>query len=958
MANNEYVNKVQFGDTTIMDISDTTAESNDVIEGEVFYTKSGARSTGTLGDATQSTHGLMSTTDKIKLDGIDTMLGATSTTVGATGLVPMPTTADVNKFLAGDGTWKDGGMPMVILSYGNSTWQDFINAYNNHVIVYCRASSNSNPASGSQTRMAFMAYVNNASNPTNVEFQYYRSMSSHSATAMGDEVYVYKLTNSNGGTWTVTTRKTSIKEIAVASGSKLGVSWSSDKVTLSNTMTADDMPMSSSDSTTAKAAIEAKYTKPSGGIPATDLAETYITSHQDISGKADKAGTILDTTLSRGRLANSTVGTASFAFGNDVTASAVASHAEGQGTIASNMFSHAEGYQTTASGLASHAEGNDTTASSLYSHAEGYSTTASQQAAHAEGSSTIASELYSHAEGYHTTASNTAAHAEGTSTIASGDSSHAEGLRNNASITITSTTYATGATGNQSHSEGFNTAAIGQASHAEGLATAATGSQAHAEGYNTVASGQYSHAEGYGSLASSYNTHAEGSGTSATQSCAHAEGSNSIASNVAAHAEGNGTTASSANAHAEGYQTVASHVEAHAEGYRAVASGPMSHAEGSDSTASGPMSHAEGSDSIAYGSMSHAQNYYTIANGQSSTAAGKFNVPDSYDSWTEWVTETSYSVGDKVKVTTTSDNVTTVKGYVCKTANNSSTFTTSEWTAVPEMNYAEIIGNGTADDARSNARALDWDGNEYLQGNIYVGCNADSTGGTKLLPGTQPFTVTLDTVTNTSGSYTHTTQNSSITATMKPIQIECSNPDAFGDNITITTSAGEITLTCNEVTGTSDVTVTLMQQVAEAFRPLETTSTEFDILAGRIGTLSSLATTEQNTIVGAINEINEKTTFSSGSVTANGVTAYYYKWGRIVSIHISGSLSADKDANTTILTIPQGYRPNREYEFSAWNASWSNGHKPVYINASGLFCGKTALAAGGLYGSCTYICSE
>jgi hypothetical protein len=138
---------------------------------------------------------------------------------------------------------------MVILSYGNSTWQDFMDAYNKNVIVYCRASSNSNPATGSQTRMAFMAYVSNAESPTNVEFQYYRSMSSHSATAMGDEVYVYKLTNANGGTWSVITRKASIKEIAVASGSKLGVSWSSDKVTLSNTMTASDMPMSSSDAT-------------------------------------------------------------------------------------------------------------------------------------------------------------------------------------------------------------------------------------------------------------------------------------------------------------------------------------------------------------------------------------------------------------------------------------------------------------------------------------------------------------------------------------------------------------------------------------------------------------------------------------------------------------------------------------------------------------------------------------
>ena len=79
-------------------------------------------------------------------------------------------------------------------------------------------------------------------------------MNAHSATAMGDEVYVYKLTNASA--WSVTVRKASIKEIAVASGSKLGVSWSSDKVTLSNTMTADDMPMSSSDATTAKAAID------------------------------------------------------------------------------------------------------------------------------------------------------------------------------------------------------------------------------------------------------------------------------------------------------------------------------------------------------------------------------------------------------------------------------------------------------------------------------------------------------------------------------------------------------------------------------------------------------------------------------------------------------------------------------------------------------------------------------
>ena len=58
---------------------------------------------------------------------------------------------------------------LTILSYGKSTWQDFLDAYNTNTVVYCRASSNSNPGVGAQGRMAFMAYVNNADAPTSVE---------------------------------------------------------------------------------------------------------------------------------------------------------------------------------------------------------------------------------------------------------------------------------------------------------------------------------------------------------------------------------------------------------------------------------------------------------------------------------------------------------------------------------------------------------------------------------------------------------------------------------------------------------------------------------------------------------------------------------------------------------------------------------------------------------------------
>ena len=46
MANNQYVNKVVFGNTTVMDISDTTADPTKVLASEKFYDRSGAPQTG------------------------------------------------------------------------------------------------------------------------------------------------------------------------------------------------------------------------------------------------------------------------------------------------------------------------------------------------------------------------------------------------------------------------------------------------------------------------------------------------------------------------------------------------------------------------------------------------------------------------------------------------------------------------------------------------------------------------------------------------------------------------------------------------------------------------------------------------------------------------------------------------------------------------------------------------
>jgi hypothetical protein len=47
MATNPYVNKVVFGETTVIDISPTTAVEADVAQGKIFYKASGAQAVGT-----------------------------------------------------------------------------------------------------------------------------------------------------------------------------------------------------------------------------------------------------------------------------------------------------------------------------------------------------------------------------------------------------------------------------------------------------------------------------------------------------------------------------------------------------------------------------------------------------------------------------------------------------------------------------------------------------------------------------------------------------------------------------------------------------------------------------------------------------------------------------------------------------------------------------------------------
>lgn len=98
------------------------------------------------------------------------------------------------------------------------------------------------------------------------------------------------------------------------------------------------------------------------------------------------------------------------------------------------------------------------------------------------------------------------------------------------------------------------------------------------------------------------------------------------------------------------------------EGYSNDTTGWYSHVEGQDNYASGNSAHAEGCVTEARGDYSHSQNYHTKANGSYQTAIGKYNVAETGGA------------------------------------------------------NAFIVGNGTADNARSNALALKWTGAMTIAG--------------------------------------------------------------------------------------------------------------------------------------------------------------------------------------------------------------------------------------------------
>ena len=104
-------------------------------------------------------------------------------------------------------------------------------------------------------------------------------------------------------------------------------------------------------------------------------------------------------------------------------------------------------------------------------------------------------------------------------------------------------------------------------------------------------------------------------------------------------------------------------------GYYCAATASYSFAEGYYTQSLEKGAHAEGNSSIASKTYSHAEGIYTQANCSAQHVQGKYNIVD---------------YGDK---------------------------------------YAHIIGNGSSDSRRSNAHTVDWNGNAWYAGDVYIGAD-------------------------------------------------------------------------------------------------------------------------------------------------------------------------------------------------------------------------------------------
>lgn len=447
---------------------------------------------------------------------------------------------------------------------------------------------------------------------------------------------------------------------------------------------------------------------------------------------AKKSDTVLTTTLSRGRKANTTTGTASFAFGNDVTASGNYSHAEGYETIAKYEYSHVSGKYND-NGIVYYDEGfsaftyrsivqNGSNVNYRYAYDVGekvYLTNNEQKTYYVciKQLNTLVSSPISY---------------DSPSSPAN-DTEHWENVTNDISLMF------------------LEIVGNGTSDNARSNARA---------------------------LDSNGNEYLKGT------------------LKVGCNSDSSGGTEVAVKVDTVLTTTLSRGRKAN------TTIGTGSFAFGNDVEASGTCSHAEGYSTEALGSHSHAEGTCTYVRGSNCFVFGRYNVKDI----TEWTADTSYAVGDNVykvrRMEIGGTYVNVIYFYRCITANSDSTFDSSKWEGVDGDKYIEIVGNGSSS-SRSNARALDWDGNEYLNGDLFIKCDSNSANGISV-NNMKISKVYLSSVSSLPKTYSVP----GLLDTHEVIKSILSVPEAQGSDWTVTTSTDSLTISGTFI-GTSPTSITL-----------------------------------------------------------------------------------------------------------------------------------------------------
>ena len=192
---------------------------------------------------------------------------------------------------------------------------------------------------------------------------------------------------------------------------------------------------------------------------------------------------------------------------------------------------------------------------------------------------------------------------------------------------------------------------------------------------------------------------------------------------------------------------------------------------GIGNTASGDYSQSFGSNNESSGGNSFSSGYSTIASGLNSSSFGAGTTANH---------KSQHVAGEYNSIDSSSNNA-TARG-----------------------NYVEIIGNGTSTLTRSNARSLDWDGNECIKGDLYINCNSDSSGGKAV----SSMIISMSSAINIPAAGESISYNlSSLTSShiLHSWNFSSSSENSPPVNLTWATYSGYFTIT--NVSGTTDETI-------------------------------------------------------------------------------------------------------------------------------------------------------